>query len=103
VIDWLKGVPTVADQVVPLGGERLRPGQAPPPPPEGLMVRTKFLVFVVQVSFTVEVTVYVPAVPEAGVPDIELPEQASPLGQDGETDMDHVYGVFPPEADMVAL
>ncbi|GAB4417836.1 MAG: hypothetical protein OHK0032_13890 [Thermodesulfovibrionales bacterium] len=72
---------------MPLGGVRLRAVQPPPPPPDGLMVSTKFLVFVVQLSFTVEVTVYVPAVPEAGVPVIVLPEHVSPLGQEGKTDM----------------
>lgn len=82
---------------MPDGGLRLRAVQAPPPP-EGLIVRTRFLVFVVQVSLTVDVTVYVPAVPEAGVPDIELPEQVSPLGHEGETDILHEYGVLPPEA-----
>lgn len=89
MIDWLKGVPTVADQDVPLGGVRLRAGQLPPPP-EGLIVRTKFFVFVVQVSFTVELTVYVPAVPVFGVPVIVLPEQVSPAGQAGDTLMLHV-------------
>lgn len=85
----MKGVPTVADQLVPEGGVRLIAGQPPPPPPEGLTVRTKFFVFVVHVSFTVDATVYVPAVPEAGVPDIEFPEHVSPAGQEGETDMLH--------------
>jgi hypothetical protein len=86
---------------VPDGGVRLK-GVHPPPTPEGLMVNTKLLVFVVQVSLTVDVTVYVPAVPVLGVPDIELPEHVRPAGQDGETDIFHEYGVLPPDAVIVA-
>ena len=43
----------------------------------------------VSVELAVTVTVYVPAVPVAGVPDIELLEQVSPLGQDGDTPILH--------------
>lgn len=99
----MNGIPTVADQFVPDGGVRLKDGHPPPPPLEGLIVRAKVFVFVVQVSLTADLTVYVPAEPVAGVPDIELPEQVSPLGHEGDTVIVHEYGVFPPDASMVAV
>jgi hypothetical protein len=51
----------------------------PPPPLDGFIVSPYVLVSVVQESSIVKVTVYVPAEPVEGVPEMLLPEHVSPV------------------------